>query len=43
MKPWYPKELTCREDIAARVTSRWSEYFPDGKVTMGDAERGHLD
>jgi UbiD family decarboxylase len=43
MKPWYPKEVTCREDIAARVTDRWREYFPYGKVPMGDAERGHLD
>jgi len=43
MKPWYPKEVTCREDIAARVTDRWGEYFPYGKVEMGDAERGHLD
>ncbi len=43
MKPWYPTEVTCREDIAARVTDRWQEYFPYGKVPMGDAERGHLD
>jgi 4-hydroxybenzoate decarboxylase subunit C len=43
MKPWYPKEVTCREDIAARVTDRWREYFPYGRVPMGDAERGHLD
>ena len=25
------------------VTRRWREYFPYGRVTMGDAERGHLD
>jgi 3-polyprenyl-4-hydroxybenzoate decarboxylase len=43
MKPWYPKEVTCRSDIAATVTSRWREYFPGGGVEMGDAERGHLD
>ena len=43
MKPWYPKELSCREDIAAKVTSRWKEYFPAGNVEMGDAERAHLD
>ncbi len=42
MKPWYPKELTCREDVAATVTRRWREYFPQG-VEMGDSERGHLD
>jgi UbiD family decarboxylase len=43
MKPSYPKELTCRPDVAASVTRRWSEYFPGGKVAMGDSERGHLD
>jgi UbiD family decarboxylase len=43
MKPWYPKELSCREDIADLVTRRWREYFPSVKVTMGDSERGHLD
>jgi UbiD family decarboxylase len=43
LKPWYPKELTAREDIAARVTQRWAEYFPSRKVEMGDSERAHLD
>ncbi len=43
MKPWYPKELSCRDDIAARVTARWREYFPNARVEMGDSERGHLD
>ncbi|MEQ1869868.1 MAG: UbiD family decarboxylase [Vicinamibacterales bacterium] len=43
IKPWYPAELTCREDIAATVTERWREYFPGHKVEMGDSERGHLD
>ena len=43
MKPWYPAELTCREDIAATVTARWREYFPAHNVEMGDSERGHLD
>jgi 4-hydroxybenzoate decarboxylase subunit C len=43
MKPWYPKEVTCRDDIAAKVTARWPEYFPAGDVEMGDSERGHLD
>ncbi len=27
MKPWYPKEVEVREDIAKLVTERWSEYF----------------
>jgi len=43
MKPWYPKEVTCRPDIARTVTERWKEYFPSGGVEMGDSERGHLD
>jgi 4-hydroxybenzoate decarboxylase subunit C len=43
MKPWYPKELTCRLDIAAQVSERWRQYFPQGNVEMGDSERGHLD
>jgi UbiD family decarboxylase len=43
MKPWYPNELSCRDDVAALVTRRWSEYFPSGKVAMGDSERAHLD
>jgi 3-polyprenyl-4-hydroxybenzoate decarboxylase len=28
MKPWYPKELEVREDIAKLVDGRWWEYFP---------------
>ena len=43
LKPGFPKELTCREDIAETVSRRWREYFPSGGVEMGDAERGHLD
>ena len=42
MKPSYPKELTCRPDIAQRVTERWREYFPGGGVEMGDSERASL-
>ncbi len=42
MKPWFPQEVSCRPDIAERVTRRWREYFPSG-VEMGDSERGHLD
>jgi UbiD family decarboxylase len=42
MKPWFPKEVSCRPDIAERVSRRWREYFPSG-VEMGDSERGHLD
>jgi 3-polyprenyl-4-hydroxybenzoate decarboxylase len=43
MKPWYPKEVTCRDDVARKVTERWREYFPSGRVEMGDSEKGHLD
>jgi hypothetical protein len=25
------------------VNDRWKEYFPDGKVEMGDSDMGHLD
>jgi 3-polyprenyl-4-hydroxybenzoate decarboxylase len=28
MKPWYPKEVEVRDDIAQLVDSRWREYFP---------------
>ncbi len=43
IKPWYPAEVSGDPDVAARVTDRWREYFPYGRVAMGDAERGHLD
>ena len=42
MKPNYPEELFCDPDTAATVEKRWSEYFPGGKVEMGDSDRGHL-
>ena len=35
MKPWYPKELSCREDIASLVDRRWREYFPSGEGRDG--------
>ena len=43
IKPWYPKELFCDEQTAATVSARWKEYFPSGRVDMGDSEQGHLD
>ena len=43
IKPPYPDELFCDPETAALVTRRWREYFPDGKVEMGDSDRGHLD
>ena len=43
MKPWYPKELFCDDQTAATVSARWKEYFPSGRVDMGDSQRAHLD
>ena len=43
LPPSFPAELACRPDIAAKVSERWREYFPERGVEMGDAERGHLD
>ena len=43
LKPGFPRELSCRADVAQLVTRRWKEYFPSGKVAMGDSEKGHLD
>ncbi|MDO9280572.1 MAG: UbiD family decarboxylase [Pseudomonadota bacterium] len=42
MKPTYPKELFCDPDTEKLVSDRWSEYFPSGKVVMGDSGAGHL-
>jgi 4-hydroxybenzoate decarboxylase subunit C len=43
LKPGFPRELSCRDDIAQLVTRRWKEYFPGVTVEMGDSERAHLD
>ena len=43
LPPAFPAELCCRPDIATKVSTRWREYFPERRVEMGDAERGHLD
>jgi len=43
MKPPYPDELFCDPETGELVTRRWSEYFPDGGVEMGDSDRAHLD
>jgi hypothetical protein len=42
LKPWFPRELFCREDVAATVGARWREYFPSA-VEMGDSGAAHLD
>jgi len=38
----YPEELFCDDETAALVDERWSEYFPEGGVEMGDSSQGHL-
>jgi 3-polyprenyl-4-hydroxybenzoate decarboxylase len=43
MKPWYPEELFCDAETAAKVRDRWKEYFPEGGVEVGDSDRAHLD
>jgi len=43
MKAGYPEELFCDEATSVTVDKRWKEYFPGGKVEMGDSDRGHLD
>ena len=43
LKPGFPRELSCREDVARKVTDRWKEYFPSGAVEMGDSESASLD
>jgi 4-hydroxybenzoate decarboxylase subunit C len=42
-KPGFPAELSADPETAALVTRRWKEYFPGGRVEMGDAESAHLD
>jgi UbiD family decarboxylase len=37
-KPWYPEEVAPDPAIAARVSERWKQYFPSGKVEMGADE-----
>ncbi len=41
-KPSFPNEVSCAPETADLVTRRWSEYFPDGRVEMGDAEAAHV-
>ena len=43
LKPSFPDELFCDDETAATVERRWKEYFPSGRVEMGDSDRGHLD
>ena len=43
MKPGYPEELFCDPGTARQVDARWKDYFPDGKVEMGNSDRAGLD
>jgi UbiD family decarboxylase len=43
VKPGFPAELFCDERTAGTVTRRWKEYFPAGRVEMGDSDAAHLD
>ncbi len=42
MKPTYPEELFCDPETASKVDRRWSEYFPEGGVEMGDSDVADL-
>jgi hypothetical protein len=35
LKPDFPDELFCSEEVSGLVTKRWREYFPQG-VEMGE-------
>ena len=41
-KPTYPDELFCDPETAAKVSERWKDYFPGGKVVMGDSDVADL-
>ena len=41
IKPGYPDELIIDEDTAKKVTTRWSEYFPDGNVEGKEDRLGY--
>jgi UbiD family decarboxylase len=41
-KPWYPDELFCGTGVAGKVTDRWHDYFPGGKIEMGSSDHAHL-
>ena len=43
LKPTFPKELACDPATAELVSRRWKEYFPSGRVEMGDSTLAHLD
>ena len=42
-RPGFPDELFADDDTSRTVDRRWSEYFPEGNVAMGDSGLAHLD
>ena len=42
-KKGYAEELFVDPETKSTVDTRWTDYFPDGNVEMGDADTGHLD
>jgi 3-polyprenyl-4-hydroxybenzoate decarboxylase len=42
-KPGFPEELHADPATARTVTERWTSYFPDGRVAMGDSDAASLD
>ncbi len=43
LKPGFPAELFADASTSRRVRDRWREYFPSGRVEMGDSDLAHLD
>jgi 3-polyprenyl-4-hydroxybenzoate decarboxylase len=41
VKPDFPAELFCSEEVSQRVSRRWKEYFPEG-LEMGDSDTAQL-
>lgn len=42
LKPGFPEELVADEEVSARVTRRWNEYFPEGNVEGVEDRMGYL-
>jgi hypothetical protein len=43
LKPGFPDELFADRATSRRVRDRWHDYFPSGRVEMGDSDLAHLD
>ncbi len=41
MKPGYPGEVFADAEVAAKVTRRWGEYFPEGNVEGEEDRMGY--